>query len=232
MTNDSVFGAVIVAAGGGSRMRGLDKLFTEVAGKPLLAHAVAPFQESPALQRIVLVVSAENVARGRAIAGEWGLSKVTAVVPGGERRQDSVRLGVEALGQCDYVAVHDGARPLVDGRLIARGLEAVRETGAAVPAVPLADTVKEVGRDARVVRTVDRTRLWAVQTPQFFRYDLLLRAHRDHPEAVTDDAALLEAMGLPVKIFPGDKRNIKVTTPEDLELVRALLDVGTRMDYG
>ena len=228
MTTDIVFGAVIVAAGGGSRMRGLDKLFTEVSGKPLLAHAIAPFQECAAFNRIVLVVSAESVERGEKLAREHGLSRVTAAVPGGERRQDSVRFGVEALGECDYVAVHDGARPIVDARLIARGLEAVRETGAAVPAVPLADTVKEVGRDALVVRTVDRTRLWAVQTPQFFRYDLLLRAHSEHPEAVTDDAALLEAMGLPVKIFPGDKRNIKVTTPEDLELVRAMLGIGER----
>jgi 2-C-methyl-D-erythritol 4-phosphate cytidylyltransferase len=206
-------------------MRGLDKLFTDVAGRPLLAHAIAPFQECAAVDRIVLVLAAENVERGQALVREYGISKVRAVVPGGERRQDSVRLGVEALGQCDYVAVHDGARPLVDGRLIARGLEAVRETGAAVPAVPLADTVKEVGGDARVVRTVDRTRLWAVQTPQFFRCALLIRAHHEHPQAVTDDAALLEAMGLPVKIFPGDKRNIKVTTPEDLELVLALLAV-------
>jgi 2-C-methyl-D-erythritol 4-phosphate cytidylyltransferase len=207
-------------------MRGLDKLFTDVAGRPLLAHAIAPFQVCAAVDRVVLVLAAESIERGGALVSEQGFSKVCAVIAGGERRQDSVRLGVEALGECDYVAVHDGARPMVDAKLIARGLEAMRETGATVPAVPLADTVKEVGRDRTVERTVDRTRLWAVQTPQFFRYDLLVRAHRDHPVAVTDDAAMLEAMGVPVKIFPGDKRNIKVTTPEDLELVRALLGIG------
>lgn len=215
-------------------MRGLDKLFTDVAGRPLLAHAIAPFQECAAVDRIVLVLAAENVERGQALVREYNFSKVRAVIPGGERRQDSVRLGVEALrpgsgqalGECDYVAVHDGARPMVDAKLIARGLEAMQETGAVVPAVPLADTVKEVGRGGIVERTVDRTRLWAVQTPQFFRYDLLVRAHREHPAAVTDDAAMLEAMGIPVKIFPGDKQNIKVTTPEDLELVRALLAIG------
>ncbi len=206
-------------------MGGLDKLFTEVAGWPLLAYAIAPFQECGAVERIVLVLSAENVERGEALVRKQGFSKACAVVRGGVRRQDSVRLGLEALGECDFVAIHDGARPFVDGRLIERGLEAVRDTGAAVPAVPLADTVKEVGPGAIVERTVDRTRLWAVQTPQFFRYELLLQAHREHPVAVTDDAALLEAMGVPVKIFPGDKRNIKVTTPEDLEVVRALLEL-------
>ena len=214
-------------------MGGLDKLFTEVAGRPLLAHATAPFQECSTIDRIVLVLSEENVERAEKLAREHALSKVTAVVPGGARRQDSVRFGVEALGPSDFVAVHDGARPLVDTRLIARGLEAVRETGAAVPAVPLVDTVKEVGPGAIVERTVDRTRMWAVQTPQFFRYDLLLRAHREHPVAVTDDAAMLEAMGVPVKIFPGDRRNIKVTTPEDLELVQAMMQMKmSHADHG
>lgn len=211
-------GVIVVAAGSGTRMGGLDKLFTEVAGRPLLAHAIAPFQECPAVDRIVLVVSAENVTRGRAVAGEWGLSKVRDVEPGGERRQDSVRLGLDALGPCEYVAVHDGGRPLVTAALIERGLEAARETGAAVPGLPVVDTVKEVGPDGLIVRTVDRTRLSAVQTPQFFRYDLLMRAHREITADVTDDAAMLEALGLPVHLFPGDKRNIKVTTPGDLEL--------------
>jgi 2-C-methyl-D-erythritol 4-phosphate cytidylyltransferase len=155
-------------------------------------------------------------------------------VPGGKRRQDSVRLGLEALrpgsgqalGECEYVAVHDGGRPLVSSALIGRGLEAARETGAAVPAVPLADTVKEASADGLVVRTLDRRRLWAAQTPQVFRYDLLMRAHREVMADVTDDAGMLEALGLPVRIFPGDRRNIKVTTAEDLELVRAYLGDG------
>jgi 2-C-methyl-D-erythritol 4-phosphate cytidylyltransferase len=217
-------GAVIVAAGSGTRMGGLDKLFTEVAGRPLLAHAIAPFQACAAVERIVLVLAAENVWRGQALVREQGFSKVCAVVPGGERRQDSVRLGLEGLGACEYVAVHDGGRPLVSVELIERGLSAARETGAAVAALPLVDTIKEAGADGLVARTVDRTRLWAVQTPQVFRYELLARAHREVTADVTDDAAMLEALGLPVRVFPGDRRNIKVTTREDLELVRALLE--------
>src|SRR3990172_6108073 len=136
MSTTDRLGAVIVAAGSGTRMGGLDKLFTEVAGRPLLAHAIAPFQECVAVERIVVVLAAENIERGNALVREQSFSKVCAVVQGGERRQDSVRRGLEALGECEYVAVHDGGRPLVSVELIERGLAAARETGAAVPAVP------------------------------------------------------------------------------------------------
>ena len=215
-------GAVIVAAGSGTRMAGADKLFTKVAGRPLLAHAVDAFQECAAVDRIVLVLSEQNLERGWELVQRYRFAKVSAVCAGGERRQDSVRAGLAALGPCDYVAVHDGARPLVSPELIERGLKAAREMGAAAPAVPLADTVKEAGPDGIVMRTLDRSRLWAVQTPQVFRYDLLLRAHREVTAEVTDDAAMVEALGEPVRLFEGSRTNIKVTTAEDLELVQAL----------
>ncbi|TMG08159.1 MAG: 2-C-methyl-D-erythritol 4-phosphate cytidylyltransferase [Chloroflexi bacterium] len=217
-----IAGAIIVAAGSGTRMAGADKLFTEVAGQPLLAHAIAPFQECASIERIVLVMASLNLKRGRDLVERYGFTKATALVKGGERRQDSVRLGLEALGGCDYVAVHDGARPLVTPELIARGLEAARETGAAAPAIPIADTVKEAGPNGIVLRTLDRSRLWAVQTPQVFRYDLLLRAHREITADVTDDAAMVEALGEPVRLFEGSRANIKVTTVEDLTLIEAL----------
>jgi 2-C-methyl-D-erythritol 4-phosphate cytidylyltransferase len=217
-----IAGAIIVAAGSGTRMAGADKLFTEVAGQPLLAHAIAPFQECASIERIVLVMAPLNLKRGRDLVERYGFTKATALVKGGERRQDSVRLGLEALGGCDYVAVHDGARPLVTPELIARGLEAARETGAAAPALPIADTVKEAGPNGIVLRTLDRSRLWAVQTPQVFRYELLLRAHREITADVTDDAAMVEALGEPVRLFEGSRANIKVTTVEDLTLIKAL----------
>jgi len=217
-----IAGAIIVAAGSGTRMAGADKLFTEVAGQPLLAHAIAPFQECASIERIVLVMASLNLKRGRDLVERYGFTKATALVKGGERRQDSVRLGLEALGGCDYVAVHDGARPLVTPELIARGLEAARETGAAAPAIPIADTVKEAGPNGIVLRTLDRSRLWAVQTPQVFRYELLLRAHREITADVTDDAAMVEALGEPVRLFEGSRANIKVTTVEDLTLIEAL----------
>ena len=215
-------GAVIVAAGAGTRMAGADKLFTEVAGRPVLAHAIAAFEDCPAIDRIVLVLSERNLERGRELVKRHAFTKVTAVVTGGERRQDSVRLGLESLGKCDYVAVHDGARPLVTPNVIERGIEAARETGAAVPAVPVADTVKEAGTDGIVLRTLDRSRLRAIQTPQVFRYGLLMRAHREITADVTDDAAMVEALGEPVRLFEGDRFNLKVTTSEDMRLVESL----------
>jgi len=232
-------GAIVVAAGSGSRMgpstgshpgespaatgRAADKLFAPLGGVPLLARTLQAFQDSPLVGRIVLVLSAANLERGRALAADAGIGKLTTACEGGPRRQDSVRLGLEALSPCDWVLVHDGARPLVTAELIERGLAAARETGAAVAAVPIADTVKQTGPEGTVERTLDRSRLRAAQTPQVFRYDLLLRAHREVTADVTDDAAMLEALGLPVKLFEGSPANIKVTTPEDLRLAQALL---------
>ncbi len=220
-------GAIIVAAGSGARMQGIDKLFAPLAGRPLLARILAAFQECDAVQSIALVLSPANLDRGRGLVEAHGFDKVGGVCAGGPRRQDSVRLGLETLGPCEWVAVHDGARPLVTPELILRALEAARDTGAAVPAVPLADTVKEAGPDGLARRTLERSGLWAIQTPQVFRYDLLLRAHQEVTADVTDDAAMLEALGLPVKLFPGSRTNIKITTPEDLQLAEALLQAET-----
>lgn len=215
-------GAVVVAAGGSTRMGGGDKLMAVVSGRPLLAHVLTALQDSPEVERIALVLSTANLERGQEMAAQWGIEKLSAVCEGGARRQDSVRLGLEALGQCEWVLVHDGARLLIED-VIPQGLEAARETGAAVPAVPIADTMKLAGAHGNVESTVDRTRLWAAQTPQVFRYDLLMRAHREVTADVTDDAAMLEALGLPVKLFPGSPLNIKVTTPRDLRLAEAIL---------
>lgn len=221
-------GAIVVAAGSGTRMGGTDKVFAPICGVPILARSAAPFQASPAIQRIVLVLAADRLEDGRTLADGHRLTKVTAIVEGGARRQDSVRLGLEALGECDYVLVHDGPRPFVTAELIERGLVAVRETGAAVPAMPVTDTVKEAGADGLVLRTLDRSRLWVVQTPQAFRYDLLRRAHREVTADVTDDASMLEALGLPVRVFEGSRTNLKITTPEDFRLAEALLQMSER----
>lgn len=215
--------AIIVAAGEGKRMRGLDKVFTTLYGETILMWATRPFQECELIDQIVVVVSGEkqNYCR-RLVAGrKW--SKVTDVCVGGKRRQDSVAEGLKLLKTCDWVVVHDGARPLVTVELIERGLREARETGAAVAAVDVKDTIKVVDKDGIVTKTLSRQNLRAVQTPQVFRVDLLQLAHRQHYSNVTDDAAMVEKMGHKVKLYEGSYDNIKITTPEDLILAEVLL---------
>jgi 2-C-methyl-D-erythritol 4-phosphate cytidylyltransferase len=215
--------AIIVAAGEGKRMRGIDKVFAPLLGEPVLVRATRPFQECESIGQIVVVVSGENENHcRRLIAGkEW--SKVTDVCLGGKRRQDSVAAGLEMLRNHDWVVVHDGARPLVTVDLIERGLKAAIETGAAVAAVDVTDTIKVADKNDIVSQTLPRQNLRAIQTPQVFRLDLLQLAHRQHYTDVTDDAAMLEKMGHKVKLFTGSYDNIKITTPEDLNIAEVLL---------
>lgn len=208
-------------------MAGDDKLWGAIAGpdgsaQPLLAYTISAFESCAAVARVALVVAEDKLEPARALVEEQRFDKVSAVVSGGARRQDSVRAGLEAIGACDYVVVHDGARPLVTPQLIEDALAAARETGAACCAVPAPDTVKEAS-ESYVTRTIDRSQLMLAQTPQAFRYDLLLDAHRRGQGDATDDAALVEALGVRVRIVPGSTRNIKVTTQDDLTLARALI---------
>jgi len=216
-------GAIIAAAGRGRRFGEGDKLFAPLAGRPLIAHTLIAFEVCRLIDTVVLVLTEENLERACRLVDAAGFDKVAVICPGGPRRQDSVRLGLEALGECRWVVVHDGARPLVTAALIEAGLAAAAETGAAIAAVPLADTLKEAADDGLVRRTLDRRNLWAAQTPQVFDYELLREAHRQADGEVTDDAALVEALGRRVKVFPGSARNLKVTTPADLALAQALL---------
>ena len=216
-------GAIIVAAGQSRRMGGADKMFAKVNCKPVLWYSLQALQACPSVDAICLVLHSSNLERGRALVAESRCSKVVAVCPGGERRQDSVRRGLEALPRCEWVLVHDGARPCLDQGILERGLVAVKTTGAAVAAVPVKDTIKEAAADGVVMRTLPRESLWAVQTPQVFRYDALVRAHREVSLDVTDDAAMVEALGGKVVVFQGAYTNIKVTTPEDLAVVEMFL---------
>ena len=153
---------------------------------------------------------------------EYGLVKVVCVVEGGARRQDSVLNAVRALGNMDIVLIHDGARPFMDQPTIERAVAAASEWGAASAAVPVKDTIKVIDSDLSVVDTPSRDCLWAAQTPQAFRLDILLRAHAEVSHDVTDDAAMVEAIGHPVKLFMGSYLNLKVTTPEDLLFAEAI----------
>ena len=220
---------VVPAAGSSQRMAGQDKLGVELAGRPLLAWTLARLAAAAAVERIVVVVPATRLEEVR--AAPWLPPAVVAVVAGGARRQESVAAGIEVLvglGAAGdrVVLVHDAARPLVDAALIARVAEAAARHGAAIPVVPIADTLKRLDGD-RVAGTVDRTSFGAAQTPQGARIGLFQDAYARHSPASgttwTDEAALLEACTIPVHVVPGDPRNVKVTVPDDLDRVRHAL---------
>ena len=215
-------GVILVAAGRGARF-GRDKLWEPLGGRPVLAHALAALA-APPVARLALVVASERLREARALTDELAQagSLPAVVVPGGARRQDSVRNGLSALGPCEWVAVHDAARPFVTQALLQRTLAAAQATGAAVAAVPLTDTVKRV-QAGIVVETLTRAELWAVQTPQVFRTSLLARAHREATDEVTDDATLVERGGGQIGVAEGAYDNIKITTPEDLALAGWIL---------
>jgi len=214
--------AIIVAAGRGRRF-GAAKQFAALKGRPLVDWALEAFERHPLVSGIVLVLPDEKA--GARFLGTH--QKIAAVVRGGRRRQDSVRRGFARVpaDSAGVVLVHDGARPLVGPQVIGRVIREAVRRGAAVPVLPVEDTIKEaVG--GRVVRTVDRANLYRAQTPQGFSYSVLakglLRAARERL-TVTDDAALAELAGAEVAAVAGDPRNIKVTTPSDLVLAEALL---------
>ena len=225
-TSDGLLGVVVVAAGRSTRMGGTDKTFVDVLGTPLIAHTLRRVTDSEVVDRIVLVVSADAVHDGEAIVQDLGIPKIAAVCAGGARRQDSVFAGLVAMGERRWVAIHDGARPCVTPDILGRALREVRVSGAAIAAVPVKDTIKVVGDDQVISATPDRATLWAAQTPQAFDYQTLLDAHRAAVVEYTDDAAMVEAAGYRVTVFRGDYDNLKVTTPEDLDVARLLLARG------
>jgi 2-C-methyl-D-erythritol 4-phosphate cytidylyltransferase len=224
MINKQKASAIIVAAGESRRMGGTDKAFALLGGKPVLARVIEIFHHCQTISQIVVVVNSHNINRCQQLVNEQGWAATTDICTGGERRQDSVAAGLSHLNDCDWVVVHDGARPMVTEALIEKGLEEARETGAAIAAVPVTDTIKTAGDDRIVQETLPRDRLWAVQTPQVFRYDIIKEAYRQTAGEVTDDAALVERLGYKVKLYMGSYDNIKITTPEDLALAEVLVN--------
>lgn len=221
------FGVVIVGAGSGTRLGGVDKAFMQLERRALIGHAVDAFEGVSEVDEIVLVVGAHRIADARRLASTSRWRKVVAVVAGGDTRHHSVIAGISALGECEWIAIHDAARPLVTAEIIRSGLASARSHGAAVAAIPVRDTIKRsLGQPALIEGTVDRTGLWAAQTPQVFRASVLAEAYQrvgDQASAYTDDAGIVEAAGLPVAIFPGSVGNLKVTLQDDLPVATALL---------
>ena len=216
-------GAVIVAAGASKRMGGVDKVFAMIAGKPLLVHTIEAFVACASVDRVVVVLSEDRLDAGRRLVRDGHWREMVDVCAGGAHRQDSVRNGLGRLTGCEWVIIHDGARPCVTLGLIEAGLQEAREWGAAVPVVPVNDTIKVLSPGLFVEHTPARENLWAAQTPQVFRFDIIMQAHQEARGYATDDAALVEKIGYRVKAFLGSDDNIKVTTPVDLLVAEAVL---------
>jgi len=204
-------------------MNGVDKVFAPLGGKPVISRVLDAFEECESISQIIVVVNKASLAKCRQLIAENKYSKPIEVCAGGKRRQDSVAAGLSKLDKCDWVVIHDGARPLVTKELIERGLEVAKETGAAAAAVPVTDTIKIADDDLTVLETPLRQNLWAVQTPQVFRVDLISKAYQRAAGEVTDDASLVEALGNKVKLYMGSYDNIKITNSNDLLIAEALL---------
>jgi len=219
--------AIIPAAGVGARMGSNEaKQFIDLCGKPILAVTLSHFQKCNLVDKIVVVVSEDDVDYcNREIVDRYKQSKVFKVIAGGKRRQDSVRKGLEAVGDlCRWVLIHDGVRPLVTTELIERVIKAAKKFRAVITGLPVKETVKELDAQAMVLRSLHRSHLWLIQTPQIFQFEDISLAHqkasKDGWEEATDDAFLIEKMGIPIKIIEGEENNIKVTTPQDLDIAR------------
>ena len=225
--NKIMTAAIIVAAGSGSRM-GFDKLLARLGGSPVILHTLRAFQACPDIDEIVLVTSQDRADVIRRLADDMALSKLRAFVPGGAERQLSVWAGLSALpADCDYVAVHDGARPLIHPSQISRCVARARGTGAAASARPVSETLKRVDEAGRVSGSVDRANLWVMETPQVFARSILAECYeaviRDGV-VVTDEVSALERLGHPVWLVDNPTPNPKITWPADLAMAERLLE--------
>jgi 2-C-methyl-D-erythritol 4-phosphate cytidylyltransferase len=221
--------AIIVAAGKSERMgKDVDKAFLHLATKPVLAYSLQAFEACPDIDEVVLVVRKDRMESARGMAHMFGCSKVRKVVAGGSQRQDSVVNGLDAINpDAEIVAVHDGARPCVTPALISQTVSVAAKHGAAVASTKVTDTVKLVEKGTTVTRTLDRSKIWTVQTPQTFQVRLLREAYeavRKKKLAVTDDASAVELLGRDVHLVSSVVPNIKITTIEDLPVVAVLLE--------
>ena len=222
--------AIVLAAGQGKRMHSkIQKQFLEIGGKPVLYYSLHCFQESPLIQDIILVTGEEMISYcEQEIVKKYGFSKVRKVTAGGKERYDSVYAGLLCCQDTDYVYIHDGARPFITEEMVQRGYEAVKRNNACVMGMPSKDTVKLADSSGYVKETPDRKIVWNIQTPQIFSYDLIKKAHegirKKDMTAITDDAMVVEQeSGVQVRLVEGSYQNIKITTPEDLDVAEVFL---------
>jgi len=221
--------AIILAGGTGKRMgASTSKQFLLLDNKPLIVHTLQVFEECRTVDGIYLVVNQKDLPTiQEEILETYRFSKLIKIVIGGRLRQDSVKNGLEAIDSpCDIVVIHDGARPFVSPAFIEKGIYLMEMFDAIIPALPVKDTIKVISKEGFVVKTLERDSLWAVQTPQTFKFDLILKAYKEGMAKKVfghDDATFLEVMGKKVKVIEGSPYNMKITTPEDLVLAQGML---------
>lgn len=216
--------AVIVSAGNSTRMGGVNKQFLEINGMPVIAHSISAFQKSEYINEIVVVTRFQDILPIKELVKSYGFSKVDSIVCGGDTRQKSVLNGLDCISdKTDFIAIHDGARPLVTDKVIKDTLAVAVETGAATTGVSVVDTIKCVNDKNEILSTPERAYLKAVQTPQIFNKELYLKAVENvlDSDNFTDDCKLIEAYGHIVTVVEGDYENIKITTPNDVNIAES-----------
>jgi 2-C-methyl-D-erythritol 4-phosphate cytidylyltransferase len=220
--------AIIVAAGSSQRM-GFDKLLSLIGDKPVVAHSIDRFQQCDEIDEVTLVVRPERRAEFQRIVDVFEFTKVNRLVDGGHERHLSVWNGIAQLSEvCEIVAIHDAARPLVSSDLIARSVTLARRCGAVSLAAPVVETVKRADAERNVIESVDRSGLWAMQTPQVFRFDWLLDAYKrivDSGRSVTDEVSALQEAGYPVRLLQNTDWNVKITFPRDLKMAEKMISL-------
>jgi 2-C-methyl-D-erythritol 4-phosphate cytidylyltransferase len=220
--------AIIVAAGSSQRM-GFDKLLSLLGDRPVVAHSIDRFEQCDQIDEVILVVRPERRSEFQQVVDVFGFTKVNRLVDGGSERHLSVWNGISQLSEaCEIVAVHDAARPLVSSDLISRSVTLARESGAVSLAAPIVETIKRADREQNVTESVDRSGLWAMQTPQVFRFDWLLDAYKrivDSGRSVTDEVSALQEAGYVVRLLQNTDWNIKITFPQDLDLAEKMMNL-------
>lgn len=219
--------SAIIVAGGSSQRMGFDKLFAVIAGEPVIAHSIRAFERGTAVSEILVVAREQQHDEIREISSRTGFQKIRAIVPGGERRQDSVRAGLDRIARdANYVAVHDAARPLIRPEQIERAFEQCRVHGSAALAQPVNDTLKRADADLLVAGSIDRHQLYAMQTPQIFERKLIENAYRAvfaEKILVTDEVSAVERLGHKIALVLNDDFNFKITYPRDLPVADFIL---------
>lgn len=216
---------IVPSAGIGKRFENKDKLFLNLCGKPVIVHTLKIISKSSLISEIILVVHKTKINQAKSIIQKYNLFKVKKVIGGGKTRQESVYLGLQEASPCDYAVIHDGGRPLLNDNLLKKVILGARKEGACCPIISAKDTLKEV-EDKFVKKTLNREKIYFAQTPQAFKYDLIIRAHKEAKKNnfhSTDDASLVEKLGKNVKAIMGDEDNIKITTKEDMLFAEIVL---------